>query len=92
MGSKKGSQLCTGPWKEMNIMDGQGTRQRGKPLATAPNYAAYVPADNHAHLHTQYMPPAYMTDPNVTYAGTKREEIPSKSASNLKHHQGFTAR
>ena len=68
----------------MSIVDGKNTRFKGKPLPTAPNYAAYVPADNHTRLHQQYVPPAYMIDPNVTYAGTVKDSGVAKSTQNIK--------
>ena len=56
----------------MSIMDGKNTRKKGKPLPTDINKKEFVAADNHANLHRQYVPPAYMTNPGVTYTGANK--------------------
>jgi hypothetical protein len=73
LGRKKASQICTGPWQEMSIMDGKNSRVKGKPFPINPTLKAYAPAENHTNLHHIFIPPAYLTDPNITYTGSKRD-------------------
>jgi hypothetical protein len=78
LGRKKASQICTGNWKEMSIVDGKNTRNRGKPLPTYICAQEFVPADCHTGLHKQHVPPAYMTNPGVTYTGANKPSYASQ--------------
>ena len=81
LGGKKASHLCTGPWGEIQMLDGASTRKKVKPIPNEPNKCDYVPGENHASLHKLYVPPAYLTQPGVTYTGS-RNAVTQKNTLN----------
>lgn len=53
------------------MLDSASTRHKVKPLPISPDKGDYLPGENHTNLHKQYVPPAYLTQPGVTYTGSR---------------------